>query len=842
MEIALISDVVGRFPTTSAQQRFWFQEKAKPGDIELNIAVRWEIRGSFRVADIEQAAQLITDRHEMLRTRFVEEGGELWQEVVQSVRFRLGVVDLRAVSTDEHEARVSAMARELAARPFDLTQPCHLRMTLVRLAPDRAAILIVAHHIAFDGFSIGVLGHELGQIVQALSENRQPDLPSLALQYGDYALWEKELEASGALEDDGRFWEQTLKDAKYFELKTDFPRPTIRTTKGKTLIKPFAPDFDARMNEFNKANGISFFILGAAAMSAALHRWTGETEIMFASPVAGRTDIEIEKLIGVFINTLAIRIDAQPDATLLDHIAKVREVVKNALLHQAYPFDNVVRRLRRPRDTSRTPLVSLNLNMQRVFLQERRYGDFELISVPSHMPGVFYDMNIQIVGRNAGWKLMIDFNDTLFKEETVDQLSDLLLTTFEYTLSDPSRTLSSIPLTQAPSGPGEAAPSVTSAQPQKHESAAPDDDLHTAVQGIWADVLGIPQEACHGDFFELGGYSLKVLRMLARVEERFGNRVPLAVFLADPTLEGVVQATRAALANDGFEGQEESAKGHLWDVLTLKPAPQNSPLIMTINQPFLYHAMARSIDDDIEIGNLFVPDQAAFDAMKELDFDTIATQAAEQIREQFSGRDMVLCGHCVDGLLALRISQKLAGMGESIVTVAMIDAWEPRRFVQMSRRNRFLLRWTIRARRWRHYLSEKLRGRIGWLELLLKNNLGTELLRRFGKAEPETEAERLAIEVNYQLVRASRKDTFTPYDGEVVLFKTKAHTSAAVKQTFGWSNLLAADTTVYPLPGWHEDALLKSGVERISKILKAKVNRHRRSPAPAGMGVTDHER
>lgn len=830
MESAQLTDTVARFPATSAQQRFWFQEMAKPGDIELNIAVRWEIRGTFRVSDIEQAVQLITSRHEMLRSRFVEENGELWQEVAASVQFHLGVVDLRAVAPPDHEARVVTMARELAAQPFDLTRPCQLRMTLVRLAADRAAILIVAHHIAFDGFSIGVLGNELGQIVQALSENRAPDLPELALQYGDFALWEKELEASGALEEDGLFWERKLKDAPYFELQTDFPRPTIRTTTGKTLIKAFPTDFDARMTAFNKSVGISFFTLGAAVMSAALHRMTGHTDILFASPVAGRTDIEIEKLIGVFINTLAIRISVHPDESLLEHIDRVRDVVKEALLHQGYPFDNVVRRLKRPRDTSRTPLVSLNLNMQRVFLQERRYGNFEMISVPSHMPGVFYDMNVQIIGRNTGWKLMIDYNDSLFKAETVEGLADLLLATFETTLAEPARKLSTLPFERAaPPSAVEVVP-LAKVQPQQgypHSS----DEIESAVQRIWADVLGIPVSDCTGDFFDLGGYSLRVLRMLARIEEEFGHRMPLAAFLADPTLDGFASALRDALQRSANGDTIEDTEGRILDVLTLRPGTEGSPVIATINQPFLYHAMAQIIKDDLEVANLFVPDSEAFNLMKEMDFGTIADEAAHLLRARYLGRPLVLCGHCVDGLLALRIGQKLEEAGKDVIAVAMIDAWEPSRFVRRTSFERFTTRWTIRARRWRHYLGEKLRGQIGWKELLLKNNLGTGILRRLGMAEPETEAERLAVEVNYQLVRASRKDSFGHYSGEVVLFKTRAHTDAALKQTFGWSDLLAADTTVYPLVGWHEDALLKSGFARIAQVLEAKINRHRQVPA-----------
>lgn len=827
------SEVIARFPATSAQRRFWFQEQAKPGDPELNIAVRWEIRGAFKAADIETAFQQIAERHEILRTRFVEDAQDLWQEVVHQVRFRLGVVDLRPMPAQDHEPRVAAMARELAAHPFDLNSPGQLRVTLVQLAADRAALLIVAHHIVFDGFSIGVLGHELGQIMQAMDEGRTPDLPDLALQYGDFALWERELEQTGALDEDARYWDDKLRGAPYFELPTDFPRPAVRATSGKTLIRPFPSDFDTRMNAFNKSMGISFFTLGAAVMSAALHRWTGAAEVSFAAPAAGRTDIEIEKLIGVFINTLALRIPVKPDATLRAHLAGVRDVVQEGLLHQSCPFDAVVRRLKLPRDSSRTPLVSINLNMQRVFLQERSYGRFRMISVPSHMPGVFYDMNVQIIGRDAGWKLMIDYQDSLFRTDTVERLADLLLRSFELCLADPDATLADIPLDAPAPDLVQAAPAAPAEQARRNASDAPPDDaaLHDTVRAIWADVLNLPAEQCQGDFFELGGYSLKALRMIARTEAECGYRMPLADFLADPTLDGFVRTLHHALVH-GDDPQEDDSN-RLWDILTLKPAHAGSPVIATINQPFLYHALARSMSDDLEVVNIFVPDQPAFERLKQQDFDAIAAAAVTQLQARFGARPMVLCGHCVDGLMALRIAQKLDAAGKAPQLVVMIDAWEPSRFIGMSRRAKFQRRWSIRTRRWTHYCSEKLRGRIGWTDFLLKNQLGTGLLRRLGRAEPETEAERLAIEVNYQLVRESRKGPFAPYQGEVILFRTLAHTAEAQARFFGWSDHLAPDTPVYPLSGWHEDALIKTDAERVSAILETRMRRRGLTDQPS---------
>lgn len=824
METAPQSDPIGRFPASFAQTRFWFQEQTRPGDKELNIAVRWEIRGRFSDAHLQDAIQLVVDRHEILRTRFIVTEGELFQEVVAHVGFRLGLVDLRAVKPAEHDARVAAMARELAARPFDLTQPCALRMTLVRLSADRAAILIAAHHIVFDGFSIGVLGDEIGRIMQGFAERRQPDLPEIDLHYGDYALWERELEVSGALEEDGAFWDSQLRGAPYFELDPDLPRPAQRSTSGATLVHPFPPDFDSRMAAFNRQEGISFFTLGAAALSAALHRWTGKTDILFATPVAGRTDVALEKLIGVFINSLVLRIGADPEATLRDHVARVSAHVKDALLHQDYPFEKLVQRLRPPRDPSRVPLVSVNLNMQRAFLKEQQYGGLELISVPSHMPGVVYDLNIQIIGRKSGWKLMIDYNTSLFRPATVAQFADLLVQAFDTILTRPDSKLGALPApkrTDAVPAAAETAPESPAPEPQGQDGAA----TRAAVQRIWAEILGRPAADCTGDFFDLGGHSLAALRMLAQVQTRFGQQLPLAAFLADPTLEALVANIATALPSTPDDTSMQHGASAFWETMPLRPGPDGGPLLVTINQPFLYHALARSLALDIEVVNLSIPDIDRLEGLGADAFDTLAQDAASVLKARHSGRQLLFLGHCVDGALALRIAQSEFLATEDIVLVAMIDTWEPGAILRRSARERMRLRWLMRLRRWGHYLGERHKGRIGWTDLFLETRPGPALLRRLGVTAPQEDAVQRAIAVNHRLVQFSRDIAQAPYDGAVILFKTLASADTARAQAFGWADLLPADAAVHDLPGWHQDALRTTGTDRIARILEARIAR-----------------
>lgn len=814
--------VVERFPTTSAQTRLWLQEQARPGDPEFNISVRWEIRGKFRIADVETAFRKIIERHEILRTRFLSDCGEPFQEVVERVDFRMGVVDIRTIAPAQHEARVDPISRELAGRAFDLSVPCQFRVTLVSLAPDRAAILICAHHLVFDGFSISVLGHEFGTIMQALNERAPVSLEELPLQFGDYALWEKEMLDSGALEESGLYWENNLSDANYLEIKPDYPYPTEHNARGRNITFPFPADFNSRMADFCKEHKVSLFTFGAAVFGATLHNWTGDTDIVFSSPVAGRVDLETEKLIGVFINTVVLRMNVGSQQRFSDHLVDAKNVVQKSLEHQAYPFDAVVRRIRCRRTPGRPLIASVGFNMQRIFLKERSYGDLQLVSVPSHMPGISFDMNVQISGRNTGWALSVDYNEHIFRAETAQQFGRTLLSAFEFFISNPQSNVADISpevMTEASALPVTEAAVETDPDTRQTLDAEPqqaDDAIQGDLRVIWSEVLGLPASACDGDFFELGGYSLQAVRMIARAEKRFGVRPPLAVFLTDPTLSGYAGAIDKALRASKASLVALPLDGDGWDSLALSQPMHGAPVIVTVNQPFLYRSIAESLSSECEVINLYIGSQYSFDALKGKDFDAVAARAARAVKRRFSGRPMLVLGHCVDALVALRMGQILADAGERLITVGMIDCWAPGTVPPVKGR---------RLRRWSHYLLQRARGRIGWKDLLLKNRAATRLLRKLGRAEEETEFEALSREVNHHLVDLARSFRFDPYAGEVVLFRTDAQIPEADKRMFGWSGILAEDTPIYRLKGWHEDALLWSGHERIAQVIDSKIAR-----------------
>jgi acyl carrier protein len=433
------------FPCTPAQERCWFLERMQPGNSALNVAVRWEIRGKVDTGNIEQAFRAIVQRHEIFRTRLIDRDGVPMQEVLPHVDFKLSVIDLTSLPEAERAGRAASIGEQEARRPFDLATAPLIRVTAIRTAGDRLLLLVMIHQSAFDGWSIRVLGRELGELLAALEGKRAPNLPELALQYGDYALWLEEFFACSGFETEKAYWQEQLAGAPYFEIETDRPRGSRRTSNGHMISQMLPKEAGDRLEAAAKAAGVSMFNLSCAVIAAILHRTTTETDVVFGTQVAGRDDTDLETLIGVFINNLVLRFDASGDPTFRDFLTRAENTVRGALMHQKLPFHKLVELKNPPRDLARTPLIAINVILQRAFLENARYETFELIGVPSPSPGAFYDLNFQMVGRPEGWRMALEYNTDLFDRDTAEDILKGWKAALEAVAANPDLRLSQLP-------------------------------------------------------------------------------------------------------------------------------------------------------------------------------------------------------------------------------------------------------------------------------------------------------------------------------------------------------------------------------------------------------------
>lgn len=431
-------------PVTPTQERCWFLNKLRPGTPSLNVSVRWEVRGRFPAPAIEQAFRTIIERHEILRTRFVEVHGEPQQEVFGSVAFKLATVDLTMLPEERRSEQMNEIGRREATAPFDLAKAPLIRAVLVRLEEDRAFLMLTIHQSVFDGWSIKLLGRELGMIGQAICEGRPHDLPELPLQYGDYALWRQECLKDGALDGEAAYWRKQLEGFPYFEIEPDKERPPERTPNSAMANFDLPYEIGLQLEDAAKRHGVSFFNFGSAILIALLHRYTGRTDISFGTQIAGRDDVDLESMIGVFINNIILRNNLGDDPSFADLVARQNDTARQAMINQNMPFHRLVEILNPPRDVQRTPLISVNVILQKAFMEDARYGDFELLGRPSPTPGALYDFTFQMVGRLTGWRMTIEYNTDLFERETAEQLLSLWQEVMQAVIANPSLRISTL--------------------------------------------------------------------------------------------------------------------------------------------------------------------------------------------------------------------------------------------------------------------------------------------------------------------------------------------------------------------------------------------------------------
>ncbi|MEO8242234.1 MAG: condensation domain-containing protein [bacterium] len=816
-QIAPLQGVESRFPATPAQDRLWCLARDHGDLVSKNIAVQWELQGRFSDGNVEAAFQTVFDRHEILRTAFEEQDGKLWQRVVGQVPFHLGSIDIRSIAPAKCEERIAAIAHELAAKPFDMAMARQLRACLVRFAPERAMLLIATHYGVFDGFSIKVLGREIGMLIGAAETGTAADLPELALQYGDYAQWRAACADSAALMEARAFWHAKLRGKAYFEVAPDRLRRPGAEREGNTLKLPMAPNFRADLERAAKAQATSPFALGAGVMAAALHAVTGRPEVGFTTCVAGREEAELENLIGVFVNPVVLQFDCE-GATVGDLVSASRRIVAEALANGDYPFDHLARDLGQSLDPAKTPFVAPFFSLQSVFVEEQDYGPLRIVSVPSHTPQVTHDLAVQVIGRASGWHMIIDYDTGLFDEATVRQFADVVQQGFAAAFERPTTAASA--LVSPPAAVDPVSLPVKTA-PMPVARAAP--QTLKRLSAIWRSCLGAVPQGPGSDFFDLGGNSLGALRMLAKVEADFGARITIAGFFDDPTLGGLASKIDVILGTAAPVADDETNR--FWNLIALRSAPATAPLIVSVNQPFLYHGLVRSLEPEVEVVNLHVRDTAVLEGPDAEVLADLVDSAANIVAGRAMGRRVFLIGHCVDGTLSLLIARRLVALGHAPDLVSMIDCWAPDANADLSPGRVRMRRLGEKARRRGQNLRQLVAGEIGWTEFLSRNKITRPILQQMGRVARATEAEREEWAVNARLVALVRTMSHAHYAGQVVLFSTRGQHGDARSRLFGWTGRLPADTPIYDLPGWHEYALKKHGVKAISAILGCRLMR-----------------
>ncbi len=349
-----------RWPLSYAQQRMWFIHRLDPRSGGYNIAVALQLTGPLEPNALTAAVGDLVERHQVLRTRFVEdEHGITWAEPITDWPIGPTREDLRPLDEAARAARIEQQLAEAALTPFDLTTGPLLRWSLLQLEDEKWVVSLVVHHIATDGWSMGVVVRELGACYQARVAGLGPQLPPLPLQYQDFAWWQRGPAVERLLEEQLAWWRQQLDGIENLELPTDRRRPPRRDYCGAAVAVRLPGELVTTLRRRAADQQASLFMTLLASWGALMWRHSGQRDFAIGTPLANRHHPELEGLVGMFVNTLAIRLKLDPTAPFDHLLQQVRETALGAYAHQDLPFERLVAALGGDRDTARNPLVQV---------------------------------------------------------------------------------------------------------------------------------------------------------------------------------------------------------------------------------------------------------------------------------------------------------------------------------------------------------------------------------------------------------------------------------------------------------------------------------------------------
>jgi amino acid adenylation domain-containing protein/FkbM family methyltransferase len=345
-------------PLSFAQQRIWFFDRLEPGTPLYNIPLAVRLEGILDAAALAASLAEIVQRHESLRTTFVERGGRPVQAISREVALALPLVDLGGLAEAHRETRLRQLVAAEARRPFDLGSGPLLRATLLRLSPTEHVAQLTMHHMVADGWSSGIVVRELSRLYDACLERRPSPLPALPVQYADYAVWQRGWLAGAVLAAQTAFWQERLADAPdALNLPADRPRPSFQRNAGarQALALPDA----GRLHALAQSEGVTPFMLLLGVFSTLLQRYSGQTDLLVGTPVANRGRREIENVVGLFVNTLVLRLDLAGEPSFRGLLRRMRDLVLAAHAHQDLPFEMLVETLRPERSLGRSPIFQV---------------------------------------------------------------------------------------------------------------------------------------------------------------------------------------------------------------------------------------------------------------------------------------------------------------------------------------------------------------------------------------------------------------------------------------------------------------------------------------------------
>jgi len=413
-----------KLPLSFSQDRFWMVDQIGGVGSAYNVVSSVELTGALNVAVLEAALSEIVRRHEVLRSHVESEGGVAAQVVMAPERVAL-------VQIEVDESAVLDCLEAEAARVIDLTTGPLYRFCLLKISETVHVLQAVVHHIATDGWSISVLMREMAVLYSAFLQEQPSPLPELPLQYADYAIWQRKRMSETVYQKQLKYWSDSLASVPpLLTLPWDRPRPASQSFNGTTFPVDLSAEVLAGLRGLAETTGSTLYMVLLAAFNVVLNRWSGQDDIVVGTAIAGRTESKLEELIGLFTNTLALRIDSSGNPTFTDLISRVRDVTLDAYTYQEIPFERIVEVLQPVPDLSRQPLFQAMLVLQNMPRPAGQLPGLKLKRINQRRSGSKVDVSLILTESANGLRGHYEFATDLFDVETVERLARHTATAF----------------------------------------------------------------------------------------------------------------------------------------------------------------------------------------------------------------------------------------------------------------------------------------------------------------------------------------------------------------------------------------------------------------------------
>ncbi|MGE3315702.1 MAG: amino acid adenylation domain-containing protein [Planctomycetaceae bacterium] len=434
-------------PLSFAQQRLWFLDQYESGSSLYNIAAGYIVRGPLNGEAMQKSLDALVERHESLRTVFETIDDSPVQVILKNAKVPFQVIDLTSFPASEREAEAERLSYLGLGTPFDLARDVMIRAQAFKIGADEYLLMFCLHHSAADGWSLEVIIRELDVLYAAFSKGLTPSLPEMPIQYGDFAVWQRQWLGDGVLAKQLEYWKKQLAGAPgVLELPTDRPRPAVETFNGLWEVTHFSKELNARLNDLARAEGSTLFMVLLAAYYTLLSRYTGLEDIVVGSPIAGRSRTEVEGLIGFFVNTVVLRGNLSGDPTFKEFLARVRDTTLDSYSHQDVPFEKLVEELSPNRNLSHSPLYQVLFALQNNRSAAMKMGDLVLENYPITARHSKFNLSLTATEEADGLRIVAEYNTDLFNRDTIQRLIGHYRTLLEAIVASPETKLSALPL------------------------------------------------------------------------------------------------------------------------------------------------------------------------------------------------------------------------------------------------------------------------------------------------------------------------------------------------------------------------------------------------------------